>query len=352
MTKEIGSHLEYDETIILEESSSAWIPVCSDYCFTFSGRSAIELVILNIKKYKNIYKVYMPSYCCSSMVDPFLKHNIQVLYYEVFYDKEDGLQYNINTLIDCDIFFVMGYFGIHFFNDDNIIDQFRAKGTIILEDITHSLFSTSPHTADNDYFIASIRKWLPVATGGIAGKVEKSFNIEPMIDSNNLVQTKIEAMKDKRRYLMDENTSKHKFLNAFSVFESKLKNIDWRYKIDDLSLHLMEKLDVNLIIKQRQENALYLYEHLKDITQIGFLVKEYDITASTPLYFPIMLDSKQRDSLRKYLIENNIYCPIHWPTENYKHSNISKFELSLVCDQRYTVKDMEHVVYLIKSWFQ
>src|SRR5699024_7740748 len=110
------------------------------------------------KKHKNIYKVYMPSYCCSSMIEPFLKHNIQVLYYDVFYDKENGLQYNIDTDIDCDIFFAMGYFGIHFFNSDYIIDQFKAKVTIILKYITNILFSTTPYTTDYNYFIGYIRK--------------------------------------------------------------------------------------------------------------------------------------------------------------------------------------------------
>ena len=36
-----------------------------------------------------------------------------------------------------------------------------------------------------------------------------------------------------------------------------------------------------------------------------------------PLFVPLFLESKKRDGLRKFLIENRIYCPIHWGVSEY-----------------------------------
>lgn len=61
---------------------------------------------------------------------------------------------------------------------------------------------------------------------------------------------------------------------------------------------------------------------------------------------PVIVENGIRDILREYLIVNGIYCPIHWPlTQMHNISaderRIYDEELSLLCDQRYNVTDME-----------
>ena len=62
---------------------------------------------------------------------------------------------------------------------------------------------------------------------------------------------------------------------------------------------------------------------------------------------PIML--KNRDVIRKKLIDNKIYCPVHWPKPMGCNSNIYDMELSLVCDQRYDIDDMKRIVSVIND---
>ena len=67
-----------------------------------------------------------------------------------------------------------------------------------------------------------------------------------------------------------------------------------------------------------------------------------------PLFVPIIIKNGKRDYYRKKLIENKIYCPIHWPQPNEKcESNLYELELSLICDQRYTENDMKKIISIL-----
>ena len=59
-----------------------------------------------------------------------------------------------------------------------------------------------------------------------------------------------------------------------------------------------------------------------------------------------------RDELKRYLISNNIYCPVHWPKSEYHKLNVEteklyNQEISLVCDQRYSLDDMQNICKVI-----
>ena len=79
--------------------------------------------------------------------------------------------------------------------------------------------------------------------------------------------------------------------------------------------------------------------------------------------FPMMLvkdvlvPNGKREALRHHLIRNEIYCPIHWPVSGYHELNertgyIYQNELSLICDQRYSVKDMNRIIETIKTFWK
>ena len=77
----------------------------------------------------------------------------------------------------------------------------------------------------------------------------------------------------------------------------------------------------------------------------------------TPLFVPVLVPEGRRDALRKHLIQNEIYCPVHWPlTEHHKidqrSAAIYENELSLVCDQRYGAADMERIVKTVKNFWK
>ena len=66
-----------------------------------------------------------------------------------------------------------------------------------------------------------------------------------------------------------------------------------------------------------------------------------------------MVDAELRGELRSFLIQNQVYCPIHWPdAQTGGGAALYAQELSLLCDQRYTAADMEREMQLIKEFFK
>src|SRR5699024_8023809 len=208
---------------------------------------------------RNIKSVYMPSYCCKTMVEPFINNDIEVSFYEVFYEEGKGIEYRIDTDFNCDVFYSISYFGIEQFKQEPFLKEFKKKNTIILEDITHSLLNSQLNTNLSDYCIASLRKWLPITTGGLVAKQKGEFNIKTSINSNDLTEFKIKAMKEKANYLNGEKIDKQSFLKKMIDFEKKLGNKDYRYKIDDFSKEVIDCLDIELLKDRRRSNFKRLY---------------------------------------------------------------------------------------------
>ena len=76
-----------------------------------------------------------------------------------------------------------------------------------------------------------------------------------------------------------------------------------------------------------------------------------------PLFVPVLVREDLRNPLRRYLIDNDIYCPVHWPLSDlHKPMTGSKqlfeSELSLICDQRYGENDMKRIADTIKEFLK
>ena len=283
------------------------------------------------------------------MAQPFLESDIKVEYYDVAF--EDSLKYNIDTEKDCDIFFAMNYFGYTATNMENYIKKFKDRGITVIEDITHSILSEKKYSVYSDYLVGSLRKWFPIASGGIAISMEKDFKIQECIETNqNLITSKRTAMSQKKDYIENIDTSiKQNFLNEFSKSNEILSEDYKNYRIDENSYKILMGLDIEKIQNSRRENAKIIYEKLKDIKEIRFLVNNL-LNEDCPLFVPIILQENLRNNLRKILIENQVYCPIHWPLDQ-NLNNIFNKELSLICDQRYTKKEIEEYLKIIVNFF-
>ena len=106
-----------------------------------------------------------------------LYNKSQVTYYKLKEDFSIDLD-DIKAKIQGrnTILFIMHYFGS--LQKSDILSEVRSladkNGAIIIEDITHSLFTRSQTIGD--YMICSIRKWLPIPGGGSLYYHHDSFN--------------------------------------------------------------------------------------------------------------------------------------------------------------------------------
>lgn len=347
---EIGSYFWLDGS---EEMGSRnkinWLPSMNDGCFTFSGRNAINVVMRDILKNQRIDVVYAPSYCCVSMLQEFLDCGLKIVFYGINFEN-GKFTYQISKVRPHSIILIMSYFGLNTVEAHRTIERLHNSGAIIIEDITHSLLREEAISNNCDYAVASLRKWFPIPTGGWAGKKRGSFSEKPELDSNHAVQEKIAAMKEKYDYLTGKVESKENFLLTQAKFENDLIHVDRMLKIDDLSLSIIKHLNRDEIANRRRQNAGILIDGLRNLSSI-IQIPQIDTTVDVPLFIPVLMETEKRDSLRKYLIDRGIYCPVHWPEVMGAAVGIRKNELSLICDQRYSAGDMKAIVETIQCWY-
>lgn len=305
--------------------------------YALSGRTAIDLILQDILAKRPVASVYMPAWCCDSMLAPFQSRGVEVMLYDISFDG--SLHYLIDKNCTPDIFYVNNYFGYENSVSKEIIQHFRQKGSIILYDRTHSMLKDGDDV-QADYSFASIRKWMGVTTGAVVSGIEpRTLKDYPHTAVKEM------AMKEKFRYLMgDRGILKENFLNAFGEFGHRLVD-DYRdYEMDALSYTLFKQTDFDEMKRKRRENAKFLHDNLQ-VACLGELTPN-----AAPLFVPVFFGSKEeRDSIRKKLIDNNIYCPVHWPKNNLVTpemdvNRIFDTELSLICDQRYGLEEMNKIV--------
>lgn len=315
----------------------------ADSCYTFSGRTAIETVLLNEP---NIKKILVPSYCCNSMLEPIKKHNIELCFFYVGF--QDELKIKLEITDDIDAILWCNYFGFKNLMPD--LSAFIKCGGIVIEDITHSLFSESSYHIQSTYLVASIRKWIPILCGGYIASKKKSLKVKPKIyPSSEFLNLKIQAMLIKEKYLHDDiSIDKNIFLKMFEESNDLLSKNYSGITIDTRSENIINTINQEKIVDQRRNNAMVLYNGIKETNNISFLFKKSAMDC--PLFVPIKVNNEYRDILRKRLVKNNIFCPIHWPKPFAEcESNLYDIEISLVCDQRYSEIDMMKIVRIINE---
>ncbi len=337
MFREIGSEFWdvpiTDYTNELFPESTQWF---------ISGRSALKSIIHELGGCKT---VAMPSWCCESMIKPFVEAGKEVHFYPVY--MQDGLCQNIG--FECDVLVVMDYFGY-----TNSQVDLRSYNGVIIRDLTHSVFSHEYN--DADYYFGSLRKWCGLWTGGFAWSNNNRKLVSTLSENRKYRDTRKDAMALKKKYISNQskatssNTQSKKYLKLFSDAESLLDGIGIEVA-DERDIELIPLLDIEYIKKRRRENARILMDAFRD-----WLVFPELKVSECPLFVPVVIPNGKRDELRKELIIQGIYCPIHWPVSSYHIINdvekkIYNNELSLVCDQRYTIKEMNYMIACIKHCY-
>jgi dTDP-4-amino-4,6-dideoxygalactose transaminase len=122
-----------------------------------------------------------------------------------------------------------------------------------------------------------------------------------------------------------------------------------RYSMSQLSRVLLSRgFDYSNIIRQRVNNYRTLASRLAKIAIFSEIPD-----GVVPLGFPVRL--KNRDEIRQALIRECVYSPIHWsikgvvPDTFIDSHRLSNEIMTLPCDQRYDVEDMERVARLVRK---
>lgn len=338
MINEIGSEFWSNIQVNTEVAAPVWSTWPGSQRSFLSGRTALSAILDDILKTRPCRSAYLPAYCCHTMIEPFIAHGIEVAFYPVFSENGQMMQ-KIDANKTCDIVLCMDYFGF--------VGQTQKlpENAILIRDLTHSLFSIP---GEADYLFASFRKWGAVAGAAIACKNGEWCTEAPIRINESFISLRRRGYAYKSRYMAGEMEDKQGFLGLFAEAEELLDRDYCEYAADEGSLNAAAYLQS--CVQTRRENARYLLDGLKSIDSVEPIFSSVGET-DAPLFVPIL--TKNREKLKKYLIQNEIYCPVHWPRTGLhdvdgKTKKLYEEELSLICDQRYGETDMKRIIDTIR----
>lgn len=360
---EVGGFFPWHDDLLSAGNGDDSSPLVNDDVLCFSGQAALGLVLEDLQvTYPHIPNVaYVPSYCCESMLRPFRRYGFELLFYDVWLDPEIGLRYEIDSTVDCGVFLAVSYFGFGDTVMDPWIEEFSHRGICTVEDITHRFLSRHPFSNSSTYAFASLRKWVGVASGGLARGL-KSVNKGPRRDGNTSVTLGDRAMRSKFDYLESGCTDqvvKSEYLETWGNHERVINDESWNRGIDDRSREVLQCANYGNIRTSRVSNARYLHEALSEMDMRVGPSENLDWENDCPLFLPIFVKASQRDELASFLRSNGVYAPVHWPKpeglvdREPVPAGLSPYltEISIPIDHRYGIRDMDEVGLVVREYF-
>ena len=301
-----------------------------------SGRAALSAILKQLPPCRS---AALPSWCCDSMIKPFLEAGMEVRFYPVWFEK-GSLRQEIDW--QSDVTLILDYFGYSLPGTKG-----KARRGVVIRDVTHSMFSASYE--DADYYFGSLRKWTGVWTGGFAWAADGRALLKGSDEGGEYICLRRRAMELKRGYIAGDMSDKQRYLSLFARAEEALETSP-SGRAHPRDVEAAGRLDTGFLKSRRRQNAQMLMEALGD-----WLIFPRLLPGDCPLMVPVLVPGGQRDALRKYLIKDNVFCPVHWPVSEYhrlesRERFIYDNELSLVCDQRYTTEDMARAVEAIRAF--
>lgn len=339
--KEFGSDFHFVEKFFIDKGSSLNDFFPNHYLFA-DGRHAIIQIM---QEYK-LKRLWVPQYFCYEVIESLRLANIEIAFYidyPGFQEKE--VIYKI-PFQKGDVLLRVNYFGMR---------NFRSEKEIpipVIEDHTHNLLSFWALNSDAEWCIASLRKTLPLASGGIAwspqGKtikfMPKSSNLNNWISENRW-----KAMRMKSAYLATGlNLQKEAFREIMISTEEKYLTLPVS-GIDKETQKYLDNFDVYSWYKEKCVNWTVLE------TKFGSKIESFQSENSSDVMFSwiILAPSRfLREQIRQSMIKSSIYPAVLWQVPlscDKQVIDISERILSVHCDARYILSDINEMAERLMS---
>lgn len=288
----------------------------SNYHFLLSGRASIDLAIKNaILKNKNIKIAYLPNYICDSMVQPFIDNGVLIKYYKVNYDGKD-FSVDFSQIKETDDILIL--YCDYFINNSllyKMVTEKISKNTILIHDVTHTLFSKDYLDYRDDYLVCSIRKWFPIEDGGLFISKEPLMDISFKKDETYL-QIKKSARAAKKIYYSNPTDKNRVTYEALSNKAEKCLNNNYSLvMMSDANMSIIDTLNLQEYFSKKRDYFSEILNLLQDYTLLNN-ANEKNCIFTYPL-----VNLKNRNELLSYFKDILIRCAVMW---DYSQDKIYK----------------------------
>ncbi len=318
------------------------------YCM--SGRCALYACLEDIGSSAN-KSAYVPAYTCETVLGSYIKAGYSLKFYDVDPDnlkpifKEEDLE-GVGVLGLC------GYFGFIRY-DEEFVKLAHDRGIIVLHDTTHSPYYVDPNA---DYGAGSLRKWMGIASGGVAVKKSGPFSIKLKAAEEEHIKGRYKAMEEREKALkLGDDSFNKKASDTFWKTELRLREIFDAYSSDEESIYIAKHFDYQAMKNKRREHFDVIIENLKEpkgFKPVFTELREHDV----PSHFPLYADD--RDKLQSFLKERGISSTVYWPLPPML-DDINKYEgakyiydhiASVQLDQRYDNETMKYLADVLNEY--
>lgn len=338
--------------------SSSQLDHSNNTVYLLSGRTALDYIIRDIKATKQFAVIAMPSYCCESMIEPFLRNGVNVELYDVELN-DGGSKLYYNPSCSSDAVLLLDYFGYTNSEVPRLAEQAKAAGKTVIYDGTHKLNGNPAVEGVADYVFCSDRKWFYSNAASVKKNTGRwNLDSSTLLRNTRYENQRNEAAEFKQKYINGALVDKREFLSCFAEAEELLDQDYVGYAAELESVDRLPSVDITALAERRCQNAQRLIDGLVLIDLPWLSVPIKTISADDcPLFVPVLIEPTLRTAVRRQLIEHNIYCPVHWPLSELHYQcgveqhdkRLYQTELSLVCDQRYESSDMDRIVETLKT---
>lgn len=307
-----------------------------------SGRAALYNILLDIKSRHNIQSILFPDYLCSSLLTAAQRAEVPVTFYELNRSLELDENFFIAHYDESSVVLIINYFGLQDLSRQISFIKSVNANAIIIEDDVQAYFEFQTPLGDTEYKFTSLRKTFAIPDGGLVKSRHplKEPSIQNKFHQYKIAGSILKAFRESGHY-EDEV-----YLSLFSEGESFIDG-DITLGISGVAMDILANTDITKVANARKNNACYIISMIKSLGIEPILNMKRE---SVPLFVPIWVDD--RDKVRRYMFQHDVYCPIHWPLDGMKikkGAEMDKHELSIIVDQRYSTDDMGYIVSLLKD---
>lgn len=331
----IGGEFEIDLSIQRE-----FVPQPDTYYYA-SGRTALYQILRSLGPQHT--KVWMPNWLCHTMVEAAEKAKTEVVFYELNSDFKATIEaLDKSGFRDGEAVLMVNYFGLQDLKPTAKAIKEQYPQSIVIEDDVQAYWCfAEQENPYSDYRFTSMRKAFAIPDGGL---VKTSRPMPDVTGHNTFAPFKVKAgvMKLHRG---QEGIKDEDYLALFRQGDNLISE-NYDSLMSDDSKRLFAGTDFEQAKRQRRLNTKVILEGLKSLGIKPLIEVPADVV---PLFIPIYLEN--RDEVRRSMFKHEVFCPVHWPLEGMdvkKGKKMAEHELSLICDQRYGVKEMNEIIKMIR----
>lgn len=287
-----------------------------------SARNCFKYIL----KAKKITKVWLPAYCCDSLIEPLTLSGIDYEFYSI--DEIFESIAPLPILKKKERFLYINYFGLKSEYISLLVKFFQKQ---LIVDNTQAFFDQPYEGIDTFY---SPRKFFGVADGGY-------------LFTDTLLEGELPYDKtgDLQHLIGRHESPANSVYAEYQKSEIQLINQPIR-RMSKFTQAILESLDYEAMAFIRQRNFYYLHSKLESLNKIKITLMPDTI----PMIYPYLTDCS---NLKQKCIKNKIYVATYWPEalsriDYLVERTFVQNLLPLPIDQRYDLNDMDRIYRVIE----